>query len=79
MKIAGHKLIAQTKQTIVGKAPITIAGDKLVFTSRSGKDILVHENSSDVQFKLVTELKVRNKNSILLDTYVFDYFRTHMI
>lgn len=55
--IPGEKVIATSKKTIVGKAPVTIAGNKLVFASRSGKDILVHENSSDVGFKLVTEIK----------------------
>lgn len=48
-----------TKNTMVGRAPMTLAGGKLAFLSRSGKDILVHENSSDVQFKEVAELKVR--------------------
>lgn len=64
----------------MGRAPIAIAGDKLVFTSRTGKDILVHENSSDVQFKLVTELKVSNKNTDLLhDTdVIFNCFRMPM-
>lgn len=49
-----------TNNTLVGRAPLTIAGDKLAFVSRTGKDILVHENSSDVQFKKVTELTVSN-------------------
>lgn len=47
-----------TKKTLVGRAPITLIGDKLVFTSRSGKDILVHENSAESHYKQVTELKV---------------------
>lgn len=67
-----------TKNTLVGRAPLTIAGDKLVFTSRSGKDLLVHENSDDVQFKQVTELKVRNvfyKAMYYMDIAKFTYIK----
>lgn len=58
----GDKLRPTTKKTLVGKAPVTVAGGNyLVFASRSGKDILVHENSIDSQFKRVAELNVRTK------------------
>lgn len=50
---------AAVKKTIEGRAPVTLVEDRIFFTSRSGKDILVHQNSEDVQFKQITEAKVR--------------------
>jgi len=45
------------RKTIMGRAPVCIAGERLCFCSRSGKDILVHENSTDLDFKEVTHAK----------------------
>lgn len=42
----------------MGRAPLCLAGDKLVFSSRGGKDILVHENNHEVQYKPLTEVLV---------------------
>lgn len=46
-------------KTIMGRAPVTLFGDKFAFTSRSGRDIIVHENSKDTQFNLIADVKVR--------------------
>lgn len=54
-----NKLLPATRKTLVGRAPIAVVGDNIIFTSRSGKDIIVHENSTESHFIQITELKVR--------------------
>lgn len=49
-----------TRQTLVGKSPITLAGDKLCFASRCGKNIICHHNNKEDKFKLLGEAEVRN-------------------
>lgn len=56
--VAESKFLPTTKKTLVGRAPIVAVGNALVFTSRSGKDILVHEISDESHYKQITELKV---------------------
>lgn len=48
----------QTRKVLMGRAPMCIAGDKLCFSSRGGKDICVHENSHEKQYKEVAQAKV---------------------
>jgi len=41
----------ERRKTIMGGVPMCIAGDKLLFCSRSGEDIHLRENSTDLNFK----------------------------
>lgn len=47
-----------TRQTLVGKSPLCLAGDKLCFASRCGKKILCHHNSKEDKFKQLDEVEV---------------------
>ncbi|KRT80061.1 WD40 domain-containing protein [Oryctes borbonicus] len=47
----------QLTKTLEGRAPMCMAGNYLCFSSRGGKDILIHENSESSSYKLVTEYK----------------------
>lgn len=40
-----------TKKTIEGRSPMCFAGNKLCLVGKSGKDILVHENTLESEFK----------------------------
>lgn len=42
----------------MGRAPVIICGNKLCFSSRSGKDILLHENNHGMKYKEFKEIKV---------------------
>ncbi|CAG9818404.1 unnamed protein product [Phaedon cochleariae] len=58
VKLDGEKLQFGTKNSFMGRAPVTIVGDKYFsFISREGMDILLHENNSDSHFKLVTKVQ----------------------
>jgi len=51
-------------KTIKGRAPLCIAGERLFLCSRNGKDILVHENSTDLDFKEITHGKDAHEKTI---------------
>lgn len=53
----GDKGTFGTTKTIMGRAPVCVSGDKLCFCSRTGKDLLLHENSRDLQFKELSQVK----------------------
>lgn len=52
----GDKWVATTKKTVMGKSPVAVIGNEVVFASRTGKDILVYEISNEL--KPLAELKV---------------------
>ncbi|KAJ8959946.1 hypothetical protein NQ317_002011 [Molorchus minor] len=46
------------KKTCMGRAPLTLIGDKLfAFSSRDGKDIIVHENNDHTHYKEVAKIE----------------------
>ncbi|XP_022904447.2 E3 ubiquitin-protein ligase TRAF7 [Onthophagus taurus] len=47
----------QTAKSFNGRAPACLAGDYLCFSSRGGKDIIIHENNPENEFKPVAEVK----------------------
>ncbi|KRT80062.1 WD40 domain-containing protein [Oryctes borbonicus] len=47
----------QMTKTLMGRAPVCTSGNYLCFASRSGKDILIHENCPTSGFKQVAEVK----------------------
>lgn len=50
----GPKPQFATKKVMQGRAPITLAKDKLIFVDIPATGLLIHENNSDGQFKPVT-------------------------
>lgn len=47
-----------TRQTLPGKSPLSLAGDKLIFAGRCGKKIICHHNNKDDKFKFLSEVEV---------------------
>lgn len=55
----GEKLQYGTKNSFMGRAPVTVVSDKLfAFGTRDGMGILIHENSIENAFKEVTKIEV---------------------
>lgn len=63
-KKLGDKGTFGTTKTIMGRAPVCVSGDKLCFCSRTGKDLLLHENSRDLQFKELSQVKVSQTSKL---------------
>ncbi|KAJ8725645.1 hypothetical protein PYW08_003828 [Mythimna loreyi] len=47
-----------TRHTMEGRAPVRISGNRIVFMSRDGNSLKLHDNSIDSSFKLLDETKV---------------------
>lgn len=62
-------------KNIVGRAPICVAGNKLCISSRSGKEIAVHENSHDLDYKKIKEFSVSQFCIIIYYWHVFPVMR----
>lgn len=58
----GEKIQYGTKTSFMGRAPVTLIGDKLfAFATREGKEIQLHENSVESGFKQVARITVSIK------------------
>ncbi|KAJ8722723.1 hypothetical protein PYW07_003903 [Mythimna separata] len=47
-----------TRHTMEGRAPLRIAGNRILFMSRDGNSLKLHDNSIDTSFKPLDETKV---------------------
>lgn len=57
--IVAEKLQFGTKNSFMGRAPVTLIGDNLLaFSTREGLGILIHENNAEAKFKEVTKIGV---------------------
>ncbi|XP_063227805.1 uncharacterized protein LOC134533925 isoform X1 [Bacillus rossius redtenbacheri] len=61
--LAGEKSGPVTRQTIEGSSPLCLVGTRVCFASRSGVDILVHDNSKETRFKQLGIIKVELKKT----------------
>ncbi|KAJ8953357.1 hypothetical protein NQ314_007366 [Rhamnusium bicolor] len=67
VKVDGDKIQYGQKKTYMGRAPITLVGDKLFsFASREGKDIIIHENNDAAHYKPLT--KVEGAHEMIINT-----------
>ncbi|KAL3278489.1 hypothetical protein HHI36_013808 [Cryptolaemus montrouzieri] len=57
VKLEGKNLQNINRKNIDGKAPITIASNKLCFTNREGRDIIVHEKDDAAHWVEVAQAK----------------------
>uniref|UniRef100_A0A2A4JVX5 Anaphase-promoting complex subunit 4 WD40 domain-containing protein n=1 Tax=Heliothis virescens TaxID=7102 RepID=A0A2A4JVX5_HELVI len=57
-----------TRHTMEGRAPLRIAGNRLVFMSRDGNSLKLHDGSIDNNFKQLHEIKVSDMIVISLST-----------
>ncbi|XP_063227807.1 F-box and WD repeat domain-containing 11-A-like isoform X3 [Bacillus rossius redtenbacheri] len=58
--LAGEKSGPVTRQTIEGSSPLCLVGTRVCFASRSGVDILVHDNSKETRFKQLGIIKAHD-------------------
>lgn len=61
VKTDSERLQFGTKKMFTGRAPLALAGERICFSSREGKDILIHESSDQKGFQQVTEIKDAHK------------------